>query len=106
GPCAGARGEADRGNIRHLAIATARFVWTAVLLPAAERLVLDVRYKSAQSALHAIICLSSTGVASRSERCAAHLLWVRGDCGCVYSQIKSRKNRYRGHLEGGIFSGG
>ena len=53
--------------------------------------VLDVGHKSAQSALHAIIRLSSSGVASRSERCAAYLLRVRGDCGCVYSQIKSSK---------------
>ena len=33
--------------------------------------VLDVGHKSAQSALHAIVRVSSAGVASRSERCAA-----------------------------------
>ena len=71
GPCAGARGETDRGNIGHLAVAAARFVWRAVLLPVAERRVLDVGHKSAQSALHAIVRLSSAGVASRGKRCAA-----------------------------------
>ncbi len=75
------------------------------LLSAAEQLVLDVGHKSAQSALHALIRLSSAGVASGSKRCAAYLLWVRGDCGCAHSQIKCRKNRYRGHLQGGVLSG-
>ena len=88
GHVAGARGETDRGNIGHLAIAAARFVWPAVLLPAAERLVLDVGHKSAQSALHAIIRLSSAGVASRGEGCAAHLLW---DCG-VTADAFTRKS--------------
>ena len=50
----------------------------AILLPAADRRVLDVGHKSAQSALHAIVRLSSAGVTSRSERCAASFVTGAG----------------------------
>ncbi len=85
GPRARTCGKADGGNIRHVAVAAARPVWGAVLLPVADRCVLDVGYKSAQPTVHAIICLSAAGLSSRGERCAASLLRMRRYGGCVHS---------------------
>src|SRR5439155_16045611 len=77
------RCEKDRGDLRHVSVAAAGSFWRTVLLPTADQRLFDVGHRSAHSALHEIVCLSSSGSSPRSGRCAAYLLWLWGHRRCA-----------------------
>ena len=100
----GLRCEKDRGDLRHISVAATRSFWRTVLLPTVDQRLFDVGDKSAQSALHEIVCLSSYRSSSRSGRCAAYLLWLRSHRRCASPQPERPANGYRGHFQRGIRS--
>src|SRR5689334_7096312 len=66
--------EEDRRIGGHVAVAAARSFRRTALLPPLDQCVFDVRHTSAQSALHATVCLPSSSFSPGIERCAASLL--------------------------------